>query len=421
MSRNLRVFIGAAIIFYLIAAMNEATALYVLAGIALAAIAGCYWLSRLAVAGLSLTVRLPRAEVQANSDVPVRLTLDNIGVISRPGPLVKLDITNLSIPGVAQCQELGLPPLPAGASVTAATDIHLPSRGRWQIGPAHIIGTDPLGMFQRQGPASSSVPLLVLPEMFEVPWMWRHDLLSPAARLAARARTRHGGEFWGIRQHEPGDDLRHVHWKVTAHRGEMVVKEYARGRELTASVWLDLNVANLVGEGSTSSLELSITMAASLIPALLRMDQAVSLVGSGLPVSLASAGRGDATAYRALRALAEVQASVGRPFAALIAEQAREARPGLTALVICSGVEPGLDHALLQAAARGLSLRCLLLAPATALTPDQRARQDALAHALQRAGIPVAVGSDRGDLPQALGRLSESTMGGAPARQAVAP
>lgn len=411
MSRNLRVFIGAAIIFYLVAAMNEATALYVLAGIALAAIAGCYWLSRLAVAGLALTLHLPRAEVQANSDVPVRLTLDNIGLISRPGPLVSLEVTNLSVPGVAQSTELALPPLPAGASVTATADINFPSRGRWQVGPARIIGTDPLGMFHRQGPASSTAPLLVLPEMFEVPWMWRHDLLSPAARQMARARTRHGGEFWGIRQHEPGDDLRHVHWKVTAHRGDMVVKEYARGRELAAAVWLDLNSANIVGEGSTSSLELSITMAASIIPALLHMDQAVALVGSGLPISLASAGRGEATAQRVLRSLAEVHATAGRPFGALVTEQAREARPGLTVIVICSGIEPGLDHALLQAAARGVSLRCLLLAPAAALTPEQRARQETLAQALRRAGIPAAIGTDRKDLPHTLGGLSECCIG----------
>lgn len=411
MSRNLRVFIGAAIIFYLIAAMNEATALYVLAGVALAAIAGCYWLSRLAVAGLALTIHLPRAEVQANTEVPVRLTLDNIGLISRPGPLIALQVTNLSIPGLAQSHELALPPLPAGASVTATADIRLPSRGHWQVGPARLIGTDPLGMFHRQGPASPTVALLVLPEMFEVPWMWRHDLLSPAARQLARARSRHGGEFCGIRPHEPGDDLRHVHWKVTAHQGDLVVKEYARGRETAAAVWLDLNSANIVGEGANSSLELSITMAASIIPALLHMDQAVALVGSGLPLSLASADRGEAAAHRVLRALAEVHATAGRPFGALISEQAREARPGLTAIVICSGIEPGLDHALLHTVARGVSLRCLLLAPAGALTPDQRARQNALAQALRHAGVAVAIGTDRKDLPHTLGRLSESNIG----------
>lgn len=407
MTRNLRIFLGAALIFYLIGAMNEASAPYVLSGIALAAVGGCYWLSRLAVAGLALELHLPRAEVQANSKVPVRLTLSNIGLISRPGPLIVLEVSNRSIAGLRELHRLALPELPASAAAEGTLEIVLPCRGRWEVGPARLVGTDPLGMFERQGLLSGSQPLLALPEMFEVPWVWRRELLSPAARQLARARTRSGGEFWGIRQHEPGDDLRHVHWKVTAHRGDLVVKEYARGRELSAVVWLDLCQANVVGVGQHSSLEYGITMAASLIPALLHMDQAVGLVGAGLPVSLAAPGRGEATAARAIRALAEVQASNGRPFSALVAQEAREARPGLTAVVITSGVEPGLEQALSAAAARGVTLRCLLVAPAAALTPEQRGRQQVLAQALGQAGIPVAVAGERQELPHALGRLAD--------------
>jgi len=235
--------------------------------------------------------------------------------------------------------------------------------------------------------------------------VWRRQLLSPAARLMAGARTRQGGEFWGIRPHELGDDLRHVHWKVTAHRGDLVVKEYARGRELSASVWLDTSSAALVGEGLHSSLEMSLSMAASLIPALLHMDQAVALVGQGLPPSLAAPGRGEATAGRALRALAEVQAQNGRPFSALIAEQAREARPGLTGLVITSGIEPGLESALLAAAARGMALRVLLLAPGTALTAEQRARQEHVLARLRHVGVPVAVGANPKELARVLNEL----------------
>lgn len=407
MTRNLRLFVGAAIIFYLIGVMNDAAAVYVLAGICLAVIAGCYWLSRLAVAGLALEVRLPRAEVQAHVQSPVQLVLRNIGIISRPGPVVTLELQNLSIPGLTLSYEVELPPLASGAEAEATIEIVLPARGRWQVGPARLVGTDPLGMFYRPGPASDFQPLLAFPEMFEVPWTWRRDLLSPAARQMARARTRHGGEFWGIRQHEPGDDLRHVHWKVTAHRGDMVVKEYARGRELAAAIWLDLNSANIVGRGSESSLEYCISMAASLVPALIHMDQSVSLVGAGLPVSLASPGRGEATALRAVRALAEVQATNGRPFKALVTEQARDARPALTAIVITSGIEPGLDQPLLAAASRGIALRCLLLAPEAGMTEEQRGRQTQLADQLRHAGIAVGVAHSRRELPQTLGRLAE--------------
>ena len=253
---------------------------------------------------------------------------------------------------------------------------------------------------------SNRQTLLVLPEIFEVPWIWRRDLLSPAARQMARALTRHGGEFWGIRQHEPGDDLRHVHWKVTAHKGDLVVKEYARGRELAAALWLDLNAANVVGEGALSSLEMCIIMTASLLPALLAMDQAVALVGEGLPASLRVPGRGEATAIRVLRTLAEAQATNGRPFTEVVAEQAAAAQPGLTAVVVTSGVEPGLPQALLTAASRGVALRCLALAPVEALTEQQRARQAQLVSRLRHAGVPVVVGTSKRELPHTLGQLA---------------
>jgi len=405
MSRNLRLFGGAAIIFYLIGAMNDAPAVYVLAGVCLAVIAGCYWLSRLAVAGLELELHLPRSEVQAGVKVPVQIILRNIGVISRPEAVIQIPVRNRTIAGLADRYEVLLPPSTPGAVSEATIEIALPARGRWEIGPAVLVGTDPLGMFRRPGPKSQPQFLLALPQVFEIPWMWRRQLLSPAARLMAGARTRQGGEFWGIRQHEPGDDLRHVHWKVTAHRGDLVVKEYARGRELSASIWLDVSSASMVGSGLHSSLEMSLSMAASLIPALLHMDQAVALLGQGLPPSLAAPGRGEATAGRALRALAEVQPQNGRPFSALVTEQARESRPGLTGIVITSGVEPGLESALLAAAARGMALRCLLLAPGPLLTPEQRARQEHVAHRLRHVGVQVAIGANPKELSRVLNEL----------------
>jgi len=407
MSRNLRLFSGAALIFYLIGAMNDAAAVYVLAGVCLAVVAGCYWLSRLAVAGLELGLHLPRAEVQAGVKVPVQVSLRNIGMISRPEAVIQVPVRSRTIPGLTDTYDLLLPASTPGAVSEATIEIVLPARGRWEVGPAVLVGTDPLGMFRRPGPKSQPQVILALPQIFEIPWLWRRQLLSPAARLMAGARTRQGGEFWGIRQHDPGDDLRHVHWKVTAHRGDLVVKEYARGRELSASIWLDLSGVSVVGAGLTSSLEMSLSMAASLIPALLHMDQAVALVGQGLPASLAAPGRGEATAGRALRALAEVQAQNGRPFSALVAEQAREARPGLTGLVITSGIEPGLESSLLAAAARGMSLRCLLLAPGTSLTPEQRARQEHVAARLRHVGVPVALGANPRELSRVLSELAD--------------
>lgn len=406
MSRNFKVFLGGAFVFYFIGFMNDAAAVYVLAGICLAVVAGCYWLSRLAVAGLELELSLPRHEVAAGSKLPVRLTLTNVGLISRPGPIVAVHITNHTLRGVDQVVECALPPLAVGETATATLEIVLPVRGRWEVGPATLVGTDPIGMFRRPGPGWGSQTVLVLPQTFPVPWNCRQELLSPVARQLALSRVRQGGEFWGIRQHEPGDGLRHVHWKVTAHTGRLMVKEYARGRELSAALWLDLSASNLVGAAADSSLEMEIALAASLVPAFLALDQAVALVGEGLPLALRTADRGEAAAARALRALAEAQTDSNQRFGDLISHQVEEARPGLTAVALTSGLEPGLDRALLNAASSGVALRCLLVAPAGDLTAAQRAQQSHLLTRLQQSGIPAVRVDSRRELPQALGRLA---------------
>ena len=89
-------------------------------------------------------------------------------------------------------------------------------------------------------------------------------------------------------------------------------------------------------------------------------------------------GRGQATVRRVLTVLAEAQARATRPLGELIAEQSRQASPGLTVLVVTSGVEPGLQGALLAAASRGVVIRCLLLAPEAELT---EARESWIRHA----------------------------------------
>jgi uncharacterized protein (DUF58 family) len=56
-----------------------------------------------------------------------------------------------------------------------------------------------------------------------------------------------GVDFTDLREYEPGDDLRHIEWNVTARLDEPYVREYVEERELTA--WLLLDHSASMGFG----------------------------------------------------------------------------------------------------------------------------------------------------------------------------
>src|SRR6476469_5829138 len=50
-----------------------------------------------------------------------------------------------------------------------------------------------------------------------------------------------GTDFRELREYQPGDDVRHVDWNVTARMDALYVREYTEDRELTAWLLLDLS------------------------------------------------------------------------------------------------------------------------------------------------------------------------------------
>ena len=75
MTRNFKLFLGATIIFYLIGAINNASAMYVLSAASLAVMLGAYVLSRAAVSGFRLSLTLPGDRAKAGATMPFTLHL----------------------------------------------------------------------------------------------------------------------------------------------------------------------------------------------------------------------------------------------------------------------------------------------------------------------------------------------------------
>jgi uncharacterized protein (DUF58 family) len=148
------------------------------------------------------------------------------------------------------------------------TNLQCRQRGVYQLGPYELALGDPLGLFALEIYFDHRDIVVIYPRVAHLPL-----LALPHGNASGTARRRRF--LWGalpsasVREYQFTDSLRYIHWPLTAHRGELMVKELEI--EPSGAVWvvLDLNAAAHTGEEERSTLEFGVILAASLTAALL--------------------------------------------------------------------------------------------------------------------------------------------------------
>ena len=127
----------------------------------------------------------------------------------------------------------GVVPTKGWARVTALRGLRRGPVGAtaWSVGTS-----DPLGFFRGVRTSPDSEVALVLPR-FESLAGRRETRELEATTAAPRAGS--GNELFGIREYRPGDSLRRIHWRSSARRGELVVREYEPPGLQTLTILVD--------------------------------------------------------------------------------------------------------------------------------------------------------------------------------------
>ena len=133
-------------------------------------------------------------------------------------------------------------------------------RGRWPVGPLHIHRRDPFGLADLEGPLGRPVDVAVRPRTVALPAVGRSFAMD-LDRSATGARAPSTDDV-ALRPYRSGDDLRRVHWRSSARRGELVVRQDERAARRPASVLLDLPLDDAAAEWSIS-LACSVALALS--------------------------------------------------------------------------------------------------------------------------------------------------------------
>ncbi|CAN5129512.1 hypothetical protein BH24ACT1_BH24ACT1_04460 [soil metagenome] len=214
---------------------------------------------------VSRDLRPPR--IHAGEASTVTLLVTNGG--RRRTPVIQLR----DAVGPGRTASVVLSPLAPGENVTAVYTLPGEHRGLVGVGPLEVRVSDPFGLAALSVPAAPAVELTVWPlvERVMAPSLTvgrDHDV-GPPTDLAPS-----GDEFYALRPYADGDDLRRVHWRASAKRDDLVVRQDERPSQGTVTIVLDTRA----GTYKDDTFERAVSAAASIAVAAARQGHILRLV-----------------------------------------------------------------------------------------------------------------------------------------------
>jgi uncharacterized protein (DUF58 family) len=204
-----------------------------------------------------------------------------------------------------------LPSLSAGDRRGVAYSVRSEVRGRFTIGPLAVRLSDPFGLVEQARSFSARDQLIVTPQVHVLPGLpWRGDW-GGRGDSRPRAVSASGEDDVATREYRHGDDLRRVHWRSTARRGELMVRREEQPWQTRASVLIDRRGVAHHGDGLASSLEWAVSATASIAHHLVGLGYVVRLIDGPQPKEWSDpAGEGDGPLLDQLAVLERGEPSV---------------------------------------------------------------------------------------------------------------
>lgn len=242
----------------------------------LLAISVCFTLGRTEMA-VEVAVRPQR--VQAGEHAAAMVTVAN----ASGGRLLPVTMELTVGDGVAQFR------VPFLGQGEAHDDVFLlPTRRRAiiPVGPATSVRSDPLGLLRRSQTWTGVQPLFVHPRvvsLHELGTGFLRDLEGTVTNQLSDADV----AFHALREYQPGDDRRYIHWRTTARVGKHMIRQFEDTRRSHVGIVVDGTKGAYRDE---EDFDTAVSVAASLGLRAMRDEQDLSMVVSGdrIPSSVGS-------------------------------------------------------------------------------------------------------------------------------------
>jgi uncharacterized protein (DUF58 family) len=313
-------FLGATLMVGLAAINGGINLLFLVFGMMLSLIIASGVLSEVCLRQLTVTRRIP-GTIHAGTPFLMGIAVKND---KKRVPTFSLEVEDLleGIPVERRCYYLKLP---AGRMQETAYKHTLPRRGRHRFTGFRISTRFPFGFIRKSRDVDSPVEVLVYPALVAVPETLIRAGLAEGGRRQVASPSR-SGEFHGLREFRQGDDPRDIHWRTSARRGRPFMRELEEEAGRIVVVLLDPVLPETDRE---RALESAVSMAASLVVALLRKGLQVGLKTRDVQIAPAS-GSGQASELLEVLAMLPPPPAGGAPLPAPSGATTVRVTPGPT-------------------------------------------------------------------------------------------
>jgi uncharacterized protein (DUF58 family) len=208
----------------------------------------------------------------------------------------------------------------AGYGLRGRYEIDPAPRGRYALHAAELVIDDPLGLAETRISLGRADTLLVYPRVYELEGLFTEAGSAGGDEGRALLHRTAGYDLHSIRDFQQGESLRRVHWRSTAKRRKLMVKELTELPRDENAVVLDCDATAVAGPTGESSFDAQVRATASLLNRMVEAGQRCSLVLHGAQRRRIRIQAGGGDWGTAMAALAAVRADADRPLSSMVRE-----------------------------------------------------------------------------------------------------
>lgn len=254
-------------------------------------------------------------------------------------------------------------------------------RGEFQLGPMTIISGDPFGLFLTPRRINATERIIIYPAIVPVT-----QFRLPLGLISGGDPQRHITQnittnAAGVRDYVHGDALNRVHWKSTARRNKLIVKEFELDPLSDIWLFLDLSPESLTEAASVrrfgntgavmpnggglpaSTEEYAVVIAASLASHFIDIEHALGFVTYAPHREFYQPERGHRQLTRILETLAVARSQSNLNLHEMMTLEAPSIARGATFVFITSSLQTAWISELNVLARRGIRPLCIYIQP----------------------------------------------------------